>query len=644
METVDKSKEQLIKENNQLRTRIDELEKTEVEFQNIEHRLKESQLLVKLLDNSSQPFAVGNTDGTLSKVNSAFCELTGYTEYELLNNVSWNNTLTPKKWRKYEEELLTKVITTGDSQLFEKEYIRKDGEIISVELLMHRSLDDDNNIDYVYGFITDITQRKQTEIDLQESELHYRTLFNESPIPLWEEDFSEVKKYIDKLKKNKIVDFKEYFDNNPEELREIAHLVKIIDVNNATLQLHEANSKEELLNGLESVFTEDSYIAFKQEMIAIAQGKTKYNSEGVVKTLKGKYKHVQLSWNVLPGYENSYKKVFLSSVDITESKKMAKTVLEEKNKAQQYLDIADIMLVSVDYLGIVKLINQKGCEILGYSEDEIVGQNWFDNFLPERLRKNVKAVSKKIFAGEMESAAYYENEIITKAGEERLIAWHNAIYKDDKGNIIGTLSSGEDITERKLAEEALHKSEEKYRSLIDDVLDTSSVGIFILDSEFKVAWINKATEKYFGIKKEDVIGKDKRQLINSKIKRIFEDPKYFTKKVFDTYDNNNYVENFECHIIPAKDREDRWLRHWSQPITHGLYKNGRIEQYTDITERKLAEEELAKYHDNLEILIKERTNELEEKNQELDQALKVFVGREYKINELQEKIRALEKD
>ncbi len=141
-------------------------------------------------------------------------------------------------------------------------------------------------------------------------------------------------------------------------------------------------------------------------------------------------------------------------------------------------------------------------------------------------------------------------------------------------------------------EESLRKSEDKYRSLVDDVLDTSLVGIFILDSEFKVAWINRATEKYFGIKKEDVIGKDKQQLINSKIKMIFEDPKYFTKKVLDTYAKNNYIESFECHIIQGKDREDRWLSHWSQPITDGLYKNGRIEQYTDITERKQAEDDI----------------------------------------------------
>ena len=144
----------------------------------------------------------------------------------------------------------------------------------------------------------------------------------------------------------------------------------------------------------------------------------------------------------------------------------------------------------------------------------------------------------------------------------------------------------------KYAEEALQKSEEKYRSLINDVLESSAVGIFILDSDFRVAWVNRALEDYFDVKRDDIIGKDKRQLIRERIKDIFENPDSFAHTVFTTYDDNTYVERFECHVLPDGTREERWLEHQSQPIQSGLYTGGRIEHYYDITARKQAEENL----------------------------------------------------
>lgn len=149
-----------------------------------------------------------------------------------------------------------------------------------------------------------------------------------------------------------------------------------------------------------------------------------------------------------------------------------------------------------------------------------------------------------------------------------------------------------EIGRRKRTEDALRRSKERYRSMTDDVLDTSAVGLFILDSEFEVVWVNRALERYFGVNREQIIGRDKRQLIRDRIKFRFEDPDRFARKVLAAYKDNTYVETFECHVLPGEGREERWLEHWSQPIRRGPHAGGRIEHYYDITDRKQAEETL----------------------------------------------------
>lgn len=128
---------------------------------------------------------------------------------------------------------------------------------------------------------------------------------------------------------------------------------------------------------------------------------------------------------------------------------------EEKNKIQGYLDIAGVVLVAIDSDQKVTLINKKGGETLGYDKTEIIGKNWFDTFIPERDRDEVKTVFKKLMDGEVEPIEYFENPILTRSGEERIMAWHNSVLRDEKNNIISILSSGEDITERKKMEGSL---------------------------------------------------------------------------------------------------------------------------------------------------------------------------------------------
>lgn len=136
--------------------------------------------------------------------------------------------------------------------------------------------------------------------------------------------------------------------------------------------------------------------------------------------------------------------------------KMAEAVLmEEKNKAQQYLDIAGAMIVVLDPYGTVTLINRKGCEILGYNEDEVVGKDWFYNFIPQGTREETEGVFKNLMAGNIVPVEKYENAILTKDGGERVIAFNNTVTRNQQGGIAGVLFSGEDITERRKYEAQL---------------------------------------------------------------------------------------------------------------------------------------------------------------------------------------------
>jgi len=160
--------------------------------------------------------------------------------------------------------------------------------------------------------------------------------------------------------------------------------------------------------------------------------------------------------------------------DITESKNMEEALLKEKNRAQHYWDIAGSMLLAIDANGKVSHVNEKGCEILEYNEKDIIGKDWIDNFLPERMREDVKAIFNGIMSGEIKRLEHVEGFVIlSKSGKEKLMSWHNSLIRDEHGKIIGTLSSGEDITERKQAEEKLESRNKEYEILNRILLDTN---------------------------------------------------------------------------------------------------------------------------------------------------------------------------
>ncbi len=135
----------------------------------------------------------------------------------------------------------------------------------------------------------------------------------------------------------------------------------------------------------------------------------------------------------------------------------------EIDELRTYLDVVDVIIIAIAPDQSVAYINEKGCDLLGYSREEVIGKPWFDNFLPKRSGKQTKKVFEDLIAGRAKLAEYFENPILTKSGEERLISWHNKILKDKSGRMTSTISSGEDITERRKVEESLKKVLERLR-------------------------------------------------------------------------------------------------------------------------------------------------------------------------------------
>lgn len=246
------------------------------------------------------------------------------------------------------------------------------------------------------------------------------------------------------------------------------------------------------------------------------------------------------------------------------------------NEAQQYLDVAGHMFIALDSEGTVALVNKKGCELLGWDESEILGKDWFDNFLPEDLGEQVKKGFRTLIAGTVEPVEYCENPIVRKDGSQRIVAWHNTVLRDADGRIIGTLSSGEDITERKKAQEALLEKEEHYRTMIE----SSHEVIFCKDRDGRYHSLNLNTaiglgstciEDVAGKTDHDLLPKERADTLRATDEKVMESGKtmeieeavsdtqgreriYLSRK-WPTYDDQGRISGIGCFSIDITERK-----------------------------------------------------------------------------------------
>ena len=171
-------------------------------------------------------------------------------------------------------------------------------------------------------------------------------------------------------------------------------------------------------------------------------------------------------------------------------------------EAENLLDISSGIILRLNRLGKITLLNKCGSNILGYESGELNNKNWFNACIPKKNRSQIKEVFTQLMQNQGKSVAIYENDVLCKYGSIKTILWHNTVLKDTSKNIIGLLSSGEDITEKLRAEKELHDQEKR----ISDIVNTSQEWIWTIDLNGIHTFSNPAVERILGYPIDKFVG------------------------------------------------------------------------------------------------------------------------------------------
>jgi len=436
-----------------------------------------------LLARTSQPFAAVNFEGRFIVVNRAFEELTGFNAQELLAMTL--ESLTPESWHASMKEALAAIRATGKSARYEKEYRRKDGRIVPIEALVDLDCDDNGLSKGFYAFVTDISERKQVEQALRESEERFRRLYDEAPVGYHEIDVEGRILSINRTEcemlgvvREDVVD-RSVFDFVAEEFREEArrgfpakvrgdHPLRTIE---RTFETHDGRR---LTVSIEERFKRDD------------QG----NVTGIRSTVQ----------------------------DITERKRTeAALVASERQNRALFEGIEDSIFVHATD-GRILDVNPAACRMLGYTRDELLSMTTSDVDAPEFAAGFEERLAKQLEEGHLSCEGRHR----TKDGRVIPIDINTStiLFNNERA----VLAVSRDITERKALEETrrqfadsqmrnaremqaknleLTASEARYRQLTEGCLDA----VVVADRDGQITLFNPAAEKIFGRSADQVVGR-----------------------------------------------------------------------------------------------------------------------------------------
>jgi two-component system sensor histidine kinase/response regulator len=347
-------------------------------------------------------------------------------------------------WNKYTEELLnmqendlfmkpvSSLYPPDEWQKIRKENIRQKGIRYRIETKMFRKnvgpFDVDISLCILKGFkgeivgsvaiITDITELKKTEKELKESEKKYRTIFDNSAVAITLTDENE----------------------------------KIISWNKYTETLLGMNKDDLYLRPVQDLYPVAEWQKIRSQ--DVRQKGMQHHLETKIIRKNNDPIDVDLSLSVLKNHEDKVIGSIGVIKDITDQKRMEKTLEESEKKFKLLYEKAPVPYHTLSPTGLITDVNEKWCQKLGYMKEEVIGKSIFD-FVSEDKRTNAQeSFAQKIVNGKSYTGGH-EREYRTKAGEKRLFVIHDFLLFDKDSRVVSVYTTMEDITENKIAEQTL---------------------------------------------------------------------------------------------------------------------------------------------------------------------------------------------
>ncbi len=431
----------------------------------VEYALRKSEDKYRQVFNSIlDVYAEIGLDGTILEVSPSVKYQTGYTREELLGRFMGDFYANPDD----REKLLAQIHGDGMINDYETDLVDKDGSVRQFSFTGKIVTDGKGQPLKLAGVMRDIADRKHTEDVLRDArnELERRVQERTAELEVINKELRheiEERKHAESAVRERQQFIQTVLDSLVDNIAVINKEGVIVSTNEAWRNFALKYRNARLIhseigdNYLDEIRT-SSNSGLEEDKLAL------HGLENVLNGISDRFSMEyaccdsphEKRWFVM--YVTPYSVgdggVVVAHRNISNRKQAENALRNERDMAQRYLDTVEAIIVSLNQVGEITLINRKGCELLGFAEEELLGKNWFGTCLPQpEGMEIVYPVFKEIMQGKLETAEYYENPVLTRTGIKRLIAWHNSYFHDDGGNIIGTLSAGEDITDRVHAEE-----------------------------------------------------------------------------------------------------------------------------------------------------------------------------------------------